>query len=637
MSNGWVGYHPQRIVTLLARAVEAVVELERLRSDAPEAEDALRTVRTVRLHLEGGLLTLVERIVRSDVLLAPTPVTRLSFVVADEMVEHARDVLDGDGDALDELRALLARDAGDPWAMRAFFAELGGNGLADLLMVLGSQFDPDDGAALAVAIALRRSLGEVSTMLGMASATFADELFERCVERRNDDGVNAAATLSFVLRSGYLSTDLRAGFARAVLDHERASREGEAVAWPLGLSGTVLNREVSDDVLWSVDDPRYAAMHSLAGDGDAARQIFTDPALVDELVTGRTWEDGLRSLLAAGAAASQVPADARPDVREQAAAAATQLVNRVGSADLLLDGAVDPDAAESAAAVLSVHMLAVQGSISLGNGDPSPDELDDLQLPTLYEDSFGPEFEMTTALFGAAALSRFTSLAASSDEGVITLRAGLSNYQAGRADGTARVLADDIPGDRNQYLEDAMWQSGELEGYFIQHIGHEAERQGRSKDSRIELWIDIGTLSLRRGEDSIEDWTMVDIPFLSDALRPAAADAKQAWADHEDAAERAASAGADAASHQLTYRYLEALVEHGVVEPPAGMTSLPSLAEFEQLPEVQRMDIWNELVERPDRDVEDVSPNGSEVERAIKSQQLAIYQEFDQEFSQEPE
>jgi len=626
---GWVGYHPQRILTLFARAVDAHIGLGRLSSDAPEAADALRAVRAARMHLEDGLLAHVQRIVRSDVLLTPVPAAPLRSVVADDIAELARTVLGGDGDALDELHELVSRHGDDAWAMREVFAELGGRGTADLLATLGSRFDPDDAAALAIAESLRRSLGDVSTMLGVPTPTFADDLIARCVELRAEADVNTAATLSFVLRSGYLSTDLRAGLVGALLDHERASREREDTAWPGGLSmGSVLNLEVPDDDLWMVDDPRYAAMASLAADGDAARAIFTDPSRVDELVSGRTWDDGLRGLLAAGAAASQVPADARPDVQEQAAVAATQLVNRVGGADLLMGHRLDPQAAESAATVLSVHMLAVQATVSLGRGEVSADELDSPELATVPEDSFGRDFRVAIAVFGTTPLAGFTRLAASAESGVATLRAGLSTYQAGRADGTARVLADDPPSNPGEYLDEAMFQSGELEGYFVEHVGHEAERQGRSRDSTMERWIDIGTLSLWRAEDAVDDWGAVEVPFLSETLRPAAAIAKRAWADHEAGAARNAEHNAIAASDRLTYQYYEALVAHGVMEPPSGVSSLPPFEGFEALPMARRIEIWTDLVERFPAAGE-VSPNGGVVELSLKTQQLPYYQELD--------
>jgi hypothetical protein len=71
MSDGWIGYCPERIDELYGRVRRAADDLLHIRSDDPAAAEALRVVRLARSHLELDWLPLLERIRASRAMTAP--------------------------------------------------------------------------------------------------------------------------------------------------------------------------------------------------------------------------------------------------------------------------------------------------------------------------------------------------------------------------------------------------------------------------------------------------------------------------------------------------------------------------------------------------------------------------------------
>lgn len=69
----FLAYDPVGLEMLERRARLAVDQLRRLRCDDPDADDAARTLRRVRQHLDEGLLPVVRRILRNDPLREPVP------------------------------------------------------------------------------------------------------------------------------------------------------------------------------------------------------------------------------------------------------------------------------------------------------------------------------------------------------------------------------------------------------------------------------------------------------------------------------------------------------------------------------------------------------------------------------------
>ncbi len=67
----FLAYDPERLTMLEHRARLALDQLHRLHSDDPDAVDAMRTIRQVRLRVHEGLLPLVQRILRNDPLSEP--------------------------------------------------------------------------------------------------------------------------------------------------------------------------------------------------------------------------------------------------------------------------------------------------------------------------------------------------------------------------------------------------------------------------------------------------------------------------------------------------------------------------------------------------------------------------------------
>lgn len=69
----FLAYDPDRLAMLERRARLALDQLHRLRSDDPDADDAMRTLTRVGLHLTDGLLPVLQRVLRQDPLREPIP------------------------------------------------------------------------------------------------------------------------------------------------------------------------------------------------------------------------------------------------------------------------------------------------------------------------------------------------------------------------------------------------------------------------------------------------------------------------------------------------------------------------------------------------------------------------------------
>lgn len=71
MSDGWIGYHSERIGQLRAYARVAADDLRSMASDDPAAVAAMGVVEVTRLHLERDWLPLLDRISASTAMISP--------------------------------------------------------------------------------------------------------------------------------------------------------------------------------------------------------------------------------------------------------------------------------------------------------------------------------------------------------------------------------------------------------------------------------------------------------------------------------------------------------------------------------------------------------------------------------------
>lgn len=76
MSDGWIGYHPERIDALRERTRAAADDLRSMGSDDPAAVAALGVVELASLHLEADWLPLLDRINASTAMISPFGLSR---------------------------------------------------------------------------------------------------------------------------------------------------------------------------------------------------------------------------------------------------------------------------------------------------------------------------------------------------------------------------------------------------------------------------------------------------------------------------------------------------------------------------------------------------------------------------------
>ena len=198
-----VRYDPARVAALRQRALLAADDLAGIVSDDPAASTAVRTAGAARTNLEAGWLPLLGRVLADQAMSTWTTsalgdlLGRWSELLSWFTARHGPDlgrglaatarevVADGDVEDIADLAAALLGAGSDTAAMRTFFAELGGDGVAELLMYLGTEVEHAD-EALDLAGALRTRLAESSARPGFP-ATFPAELVERFIVETEDD------------------------------------------------------------------------------------------------------------------------------------------------------------------------------------------------------------------------------------------------------------------------------------------------------------------------------------------------------------------------------------------------------------------------------------------------------------------
>ena len=174
--------------------------------------------------------------------------------------------------------------------------------------------------------------------------------------------------------------------------------------------------------------------------------------------------------------------------------AATRAVGWLAQRSDLDPTRVSGPASASVADVVVVHLLAASVAIERlpASASITPAFLTDPELATVDDESLGGRRGGGRRV-GLDGLDRLTMMAASSDEGMVHLRAGLNGFQQRRADGTASLmLATDDPAVAQRGLDQALGESGHIEGYFIGTIGGALEGAARAADARTSFFITVG-------------------------------------------------------------------------------------------------------------------------------------------------
>ena len=276
--------------------------------------------------------------------------------------------------------------------------------------------------------------------------------------------------------------------------------------WAIAPGGSNLTA-VTSGPAWT-PDPVAALLTDLARDPDDARAVFGDAATVEYLVRDRPYRDGFTALMAFVAAACAGPDLTDPERPPPAAAvhaanvAATQAVGWLAQRTDIDRAAVSGPASLSAADVVVVHLLAASVAIERPPASTSitPAFLADPELATVDDESLDGLGEVEVAAFGLDGLDRLTTMAATSDEGILRLRTGLNGFQQRRADGTVTLmLASADPAVAQRRLDQALNESGHIEGYFVGTVGRALEGEARAADARTSFFITAGRDG--RGDD----------------------------------------------------------------------------------------------------------------------------------------
>ena len=397
----------------------------------------------VRARLEQQWLPLLARVLADDAMATwrPTAVEGLlgrwsallslfgsqhGAELGRALADTAEEVIaDGDVDDIVDLTASLERSADDVVAMGTFFTELGGDGLAELMMLLGTDVE-HAAEALALAGFVRARLAEASTRPGFPAA-FAPAMVGRFADAARDARRNPAAAMAYLFDDRTFGTEFLVATTGAVVERELAEAGDEpelgALLWPgtMGLiPGSILNRELddADDGNWSSEllrgnDPMYALLEAIAMNGDAGRTLFSDDRVAGYLFGQRQFQlDGLRSLAAAAetaAAGPDVVVGADSDTLDAAAVVASAFVNHVGrrDPDMLWEFYANDAVSRSAATILGQHLFAVHNAVLL------PERLDEPRgdLVEIADQTRGDGTIASGALFDEEALDVVTDLA----------------------------------------------------------------------------------------------------------------------------------------------------------------------------------------------------------------------------------
>ncbi len=236
MAGHVVRYDRERVAVLHQRARAAAGDLASIVSDDPAAAAAVGVVAGVRARLEQQWLPLLARVLADDAMATwmPTAVaglvgrwsallslfgTQQGAELGRALADTAEDVIDdGDVDDIVDLAASLERFAGDVVAMRTFFSELGGDGVAELMMALGTDVEHAT-EALALAAVVRARLAEASTRAGFPAA-IAPAMVGRFADAAADARRNPAAAMAYLFDDRTYGTEFLVATTRTLVERE---------------------------------------------------------------------------------------------------------------------------------------------------------------------------------------------------------------------------------------------------------------------------------------------------------------------------------------------------------------------------------------------------------------------------------
>ena len=421
--------------------------------------------------------------------------------LGEAMADTARAVIaDGDVDDVAGLIEALRRSGADVLAARAFFEALGGRGVADLLMALGSQAGHGD-RAVELAVLVRSRLAEDSCRAG----------FLRTSRRRWCGGSSTSATTGRAARPPpcrSCSTTPRSAPTCWWPRHARSSTR----SWPppptspstaprcgrrrrcrrCSTAPSTTRANPAGRRSSSVRSTRCTPCSRRSpGTAPPGRGLHRRPDGCVPVRTAKPGLDGMRRLAAAAeqaAAGPDVVTGAHPRLLDDAGLVASAFVNHLGArpVDVLMAYADNADVSRSAATILGQHVLAVQNTVLTGDQDTTGHAASARRRPR-RRPGRGPRgrCDPPVRLVRRARPRRRDGPGRRSDR-----RVGDHPGRAGRARpdqatlAIGRLAAGDLPAgrDANLFLAEAMQDAARLEAHLIAHAGHRAEERGRSVD-----------------------------------------------------------------------------------------------------------------------------------------------------------
>lgn len=611
----FVGFQPDGVAALSRSTREILDDLARISSADPSAVDVMTTIREIGHLLSTRWMPVLAALVGdrsmtewsgSDTAVygghgmsggsAPTP-------PVDAMLAAAAVILDVDQapyDALVTLQELLTDTQTDEQARHDFLAALGVGGFVDLVMMLGTVEPAED--ALATAVALRDGLGAVGPADGFAAAALAAVMVDRLDGIEVPTGTDPYSMVDFVMESDEMPAGTAVALTEAMVARELTAADDDSelypTPWLVGSTGSNLSALTSGPV-WAID-PMAAVLAGVAASPGDARALFSDTAVAEYLVRDRAYGDGYTAMMAFVEAATAGPdvidVDHPPSepVLHDVAVFATQAVNWLGQRDPFDPADVSDAASVSAADIEVAHILAAEVAIvrSPRRAEPDAAYLADPGLAVVRDESLGAAPGVEVAVFGMAGLDRLTVMASESDEGILLLRAGVNGFQDRRAAGTAALVqAAGSPTDGQLILDQALTESGHVEGYFVGTIGRHLEGRAAAEDARVSFWIGAAGTAAGLGLRAAPPLAVFasGIPGVQHELRDTlAASREQVVTTMEGQARDAGDA--------LLYRYTSALVEAGLVDVPSSWPDgepMPSWNEFQQLGPNEIDMFWN--------------------------------------------
>ena len=242
--------------------------------------------------------------------------------------------------------------------------------------------------------------------------------------------------------------------------------------------------------------------------------------------------------------------------------------------------------ATAVATVLGKHMHSVHVTMTT---DAVDDDATPAGVVPFEHEAFGDGVVGLRASFDRGALESMMDLAVDSEDGVWTLRDWLNRYQADLAAvAVQRIAVGDITVARgvNTFLLEQMADAADLEGRWVEHVGHRAEHRGRDRDRELSFWIDAAGTAVSLG-GSLFGGPLTSA-VIGVAVDPVGDGFAALFADHQERARADAESLAADAAQQLTYSSLRELYDQGVVTPdlppelvPGG--ELPDYATLQEL------------------------------------------------------